>query len=252
MNAPFQNYAATPRCSVVIAVKDEAENIAPLVAELDAALAETSYEIIFVDDGSTDGTAEELRKAAESRPYLRILTHTASCGKSAGVDTGARVARGELLLLLDGDGQNNPVYLPEMIRAMDEGGAKVGIVQGERQGRKDTRFKRVQSRIANGVRGALLRDDTRDTGCGLKVLRREVHLRLPVFDGLHRFMPALVKREGYEVRTVPVVDRERWHGQSKYGFWNRLWVGIADLFGVWWLIRRRKVPHLVDESIDAR
>ena len=252
MTAPFQNFAATPRLSVVISVKDEAENIAPLVAEIDTALADHSFEIIFIDDGSTDATAEELRKAGESRPYLRILTHEASCGKSAGVDSGARAARGELLLLLDGDGQNNPAYLPEMIRAMDEGGAQVGIVQGERQGRKDTRFKRFQSRFANKVRRSLLKDDTIDTGCGLKVLRREVHLRLPVFDGLHRFMPALVKREGYEVRTVKVVDRPRWAGQSKYGFWNRLWVGIADLFGVWWLIRRRKVPHLVDESIDAR
>ncbi|MBB6307503.1 glycosyltransferase [Xanthobacter tagetidis] len=252
MNAPFQDFPAAPRLSVVIAVKDEAENIAPLIAEIDAALAGHAFELVFVDDGSTDGTAEELRKAAAGRPYLRVLTHAASCGKSAGVDTGARAARGHILLLLDGDGQNNPAYLPEMVRAMDEGGPRVGIVQGERQGRKDTRFKRFQSRFANGVRRTLLNDDTIDTGCGLKVVRRDVHLRLPVFDGLHRFMPALVKREGYEVRIVKVVDRPRWHGHSKYGFWNRLWVGIADLFGVFWLIRRRKVPQLINESIDAR
>jgi len=239
---------AAPRLSVVIAVKDEAENVIPLIAELDAALAFEPFELIFVDDGSTDATLANLREAGRTRPYLRILVHEKSCGKSAGVDTGARAARGDLLLLLDGDGQNNPAYLPEMIRVMDAGGPVVGLVQGERQGRKDTRFKRFQSRLANRVRGGLLNDGTRDTGCGLKVVRREVHLRLPMFDGLHRFMSALVKREGYEIRTVQVVDRERWHGVSKYGFWNRLWVGIADLFGVWWLIRRRRVPNVVERN----
>lgn len=239
---------APPRLSVVIAVKDEEENIAPLVAEIDAALNFEPFELIFVDDGSTDGTRAALEAAAATRPYLRILAHAKSCGKSAGVDTGAWAARGELLLLLDGDGQNNPAYLPEMVRAMDAGGEKVGLVQGERQGRKDTRFKRFQSRFANGVRRTLLDDGTRDTGCGLKVVRRHVHLKLPLFDGLHRFMSALVKREGYEVATVKVVDRERWHGVSKYGFWNRLWVGIADLFGVVWLIRRRRVPVVVERG----
>ncbi|MFS8038192.1 glycosyltransferase [Xanthobacter sp. AM11] len=248
MTSPETSPSAAPRLSVVIAVKDEADNVAPLIDELDAALAFEPYELIFVDDGSTDATLANLRKAAETRPYLRILVHEASCGKSAGVDTGARAARGELLLLLDGDGQNNPAYLPEMVRAMDAGGPRVGLVQGERQGRKDTRFKRFQSRLANGVRGALLNDGTRDTGCGLKVVRRDVHLRLPMFDGLHRFMSALVKREGYEIRTVKVVDRERWHGVSKYGFWNRLWVGIADLAGVWWLIKRRRVQTVVERN----
>jgi len=243
-----QRSAAVPRLSVVIAVRDEAENIAPLVAEIDAALAFEPFELIFVDDGSTDGTLAQLRAAAATRPYLKVLVHAKSCGKSAGVDTGARAAVGDLLLLLDGDGQNNPAYLPEMIRTIDAGGPGVGLVQGERQGRKDTRFKRFQSRLANAVRRSMLNDGCRDTGCGLKVVRRELHLRLPLFDGLHRFMSALVKREGYEVLTVKVVDRERWHGISKYGFWNRLWVGIADLLGVWWLIRRRRVPQVVERG----
>ncbi len=247
-SASLSSATVAPRLSVVIAVKNEADNIAPLVAEIDAALAAEPFELIFVDDGSTDATLAELRKAAETRPYLRILVHEASCGKSAGVDTGAQAAKGDILLLLDGDGQNDPAYLPAMVAAMDEGGARVGLVQGERQGRKDTRFKRVQSRVANKVRAALLNDGTRDTGCGLKVVRREVHLRLPMFDGLHRFMPALVKREGYEIRTVKVVDRPRWHGESKYGFWNRAFVGVGDMFGVWWLIRRRKVPHVVERG----
>jgi len=242
------NAAVPPRLSVVIAVKDEVDNIAPLVAEIDAALTAEPFELIFVDDGSTDGTRAALEAAAATRPYLRIAAHAASCGKTAAVDTGARMARGELLLLLDGDGQNNPAYLPQMIRVMDEGGPKVGLVHGERQGRQDTRFKRFQSRTANRVRRALLKDVTIDTGCGLKVVRRDVHLSLPVFDGLHRFMSALVRREGYEILTVKVVDRARWHGTSKYGFWNRLWVGIADLVGVWWLIRRRKVPQVVEQG----
>lgn len=248
MTLDSASVTAAPRLSVVIAVKDEADNVLPLIDEIDRALVAEPFELIFVDDGSTDATLANLRKAAQTRPYLRILVHETSCGKTAGVDTGARAARGELLLLLDGDGQNNPAYLPEMVRAMDAGGPRVGLVQGERQGRKDTRFKRFQSRLANRIRNALLRDGSRDTGCGLKVVRRDVHLRLPVFDGLHRFMAALVRREGYETATVKVVDRDRWSGVSKYGFWNRLWVGIADLAGVYWLIRRRRVPRVVERD----
>jgi len=245
LTSTFAGFTGTPRLSVIIAVKNEAGNILPLIGELDAVLTEP-FELIYVNDGSTDTTAAELVEAARTRPYMRIITHASSCGKSAGVDTGARAARGEILLLLDGDGQNNPAYLPAMVRLLDEGGPRIGMVQGERQGRKDTAFKRFQSRTANRVRRGLLNDDTRDTGCGLKAVRRAVYLALPLFDGLHRFTPALVKRDGYEIRTLPVVDRARWNGVSNYGFFNRLWVGIADLLGVWWLIRRRRVPHVVE------
>ena len=251
MNAELSGARTPARLSVVIAVRDEAENIAPLVEELDAALLPLGYELIFVDDGSGDGTDLELAKAAAARPHMVVITHERSCGKSAGVATGAWAARGDLLLLLDGDGQNNPRYLPEMVRLLDAAGPGAGMVQGERQGRQDTNFKRFQSRLANAVRRSLLRDGTRDTGCGLKVVRRDVYLRLPHFDALHRFTPALVAREGLEVLTFPVVDRARWHGLSKYGFWNRLWVGIGDMLGVWWLMRRRKVQKVVKVVRDA-
>ncbi|UJX45512.1 glycosyltransferase [Xanthobacter sp. YC-JY1] len=248
MTSPSSETAAAPRLSVVIAVKDEADNVLPLIEEIDAALSFEPFELIFVDDGSTDATRANLRLAQQTRPYLRIVAHEKACGKSAGVETGAWAARGDLLLLLDGDGQNDPGYLPEMVRVMDAGGPRVGMVQGERQGRKDTGFKRFQSRLANRVRRSLLNDGSRDTGCGLKVVRREVQLRLPMFDGQHRFMAALVRREGYDILTVKVVDRERWHGVSKYGFWNRLWVGIIDMFGVFWLVRRRRTPHVVERG----
>jgi len=148
---------------------------------------------------------------------------------------------------LDGDGQNNPVFLPDLISAIENGGERVGLAAGQRIGRKDTGFKKIQSRIANGVRNAILRDGTRDTGCGLKAFRREVFLAMPYFDGLHRFLPALVRREGYEIAYVDVVDRSRHSGASNYGFFDRLWIGIMDLAGVWWLIRRKKPTPVTTE-----
>lgn len=153
--------------------------------------------------------------------------------------SGVRAARGSIVATLDGDGQNNPAFLPDLIAAIEKG-AHVGLAAGQRVGRKDTGFKKLQSRIANGVRNAILKDGTRDTGCGLKAFRREVFLMLPYFDGLHRFLPALVRREGYEIAYVDVIDRPRHSGVSNYGFFDRLWIGIMDLAGVWWLIRRKK------------
>jgi dolichol-phosphate mannosyltransferase len=148
---------------------------------------------------------------------------------------------------MDGDGQNNPVYIPALAEALVRGGSGTGLVAGQRLGRKDTGFKRWQSRTANAVRSWVLRDGTRDTGCGLKAIRREVYLALPYFDALHRFMPALVKREGFAIGYVDVVDRPRLTGTSNYGFFDRLWVGIMDLAGVWWLIRRRRRVPVVRE-----
>jgi dolichol-phosphate mannosyltransferase len=238
----------SPAVSVVVPVRNEAGNIAPLVGEIVAALgADARFEIVYVNDGSTDGTETELVELMASRPWLRQVKHTISCGQSAAVRTGAAHAHAPIVVTLDGDGQNDPAFIPTLLQVLAAGAPKMGLVAGQRVGRKDTGFKKLQSRIANGVRGIVLRDGTRDTGCGLKAFRRDVFLALPYFDGLHRFLPALVRREGYDIGYVDVVDRPRRAGVSNYGLWDRLWVGILDLAGVWWLIRRkRRVPEITE------
>jgi len=233
-----------------VPVHNEAENILPLVEEIVAALdGRWVYEIIYVNDGSTDATAERLASARTQRKNLRELRHSASSGQSAAVRSGVRAARGAIVATLDGDGQNNPAFLPELIAALDKGGKRIGLAVGQRVGRKDTRFKKFQSRAANAIRNAILHDGTRDTGCGLKAFRRDVFLMLPYFDGLHRFLPALMRREGYDIAYVDVVDRPRHSGVSNYGLFDRLWIGILDLAGVWWLIRRKKpTPDVTEVS----
>jgi dolichol-phosphate mannosyltransferase len=234
--------------SIVVPVRNEAENVAPVIAEITAALKERwNYEIIYVNDGSTDATAERLAAIMKERTNLRQIRHATSGGQSAAVRSGVRAARGAIVATLDGDGQNNPAFLPALISAIEQGGERAGLAAGQRVGRKDTGFKKLQSRIANRVRNAILHDGTRDTGCGLKAFRREVFLALPYFDGLHRFLPALVRREGYEIVYVDVVDRPRHSGVSNYGFFDRLWIGIMDLAGVWWLIRRKKPTPVATE-----
>ena len=237
-----------PTVSVVVPVRNEAGNIAPLVAEIaDALNGQWVFEVVYVDDGSTDGTGAELDQLMKERPWLRRIHHKQSCGQSAAVRTGVTVARAAIVVTLDGDGQNDPTFIPALVRTLEQGAPRVGLVAGQRVGRKASGFKKFQSRIANLVRGAVLRDGTRDTGCGLKAFRRDIFLRLPYFDGLHRFLPALVRREGYAIGYVDVVDRPRAHGVSNYGMWDRLWVGILDLAGVWWLIRRKKrIPEIED------
>jgi glycosyltransferase involved in cell wall biosynthesis len=233
--------AAAVAGSIVVPVRNEAENISPLVAEIASALdGRWNYEIIYVNDGSTDATADRLAAVMKQRGNLREIRHAISAGQSAAVRSGVRAARGAIVATLDGDGQNNPVFLPDLIVAIERGGDRTGLAAGQRVGRKDTGFKKIQSRIANRVRSAILQDGTRDTGCGLKAFRREVFLTMPYFDGLHRFLPALMRREGYEIAYVDVVDRPRHSGVSNYGFFDRLWIGIMDLAGVWWLIRRKK------------
>ncbi len=253
--------AAAPLISVVVPVRNEEGNLAPLIAEIAAALdpgAEAApprrYEMIFVDDASSDSTPAILANLRGSYPQLRQLRHGVSGGQSAAIRSGVRAARGAFIATLDGDGQNNPAFLPRMIEMLDAGqraapGARIGIVQGQRVGRKDTAFKRWQSRTANRIRGGLLKDGTRDTGCGLKAFPRELYLGLPYFDAIHRFMPALVKREGCAIAHLDVIDRPRGSGRSNYGFWGRLKVGALDLLGVWWLIQRKKPAPPVEEIV---
>jgi dolichol-phosphate mannosyltransferase len=238
-----------PAVSVIVPVRNEAGNIAPLVAEIEAALRGRDFEIVYVNDGSTDATEAELLALMAARPWLRQLRHQISCGQSAALRTGALAARAPTIVTLDGDGQNDPAFIAPLIATLEQGAPRVGLVAGQRVGRKASGFKQMQSRIANAVRAFVLKDGSRDTGCGLKALRRDVFLSLPYFDGLHRFLPALVRREGFTIAYVDVVDRPRRHGVSNYGLWDRLWVGILDLAGAWWLIRRRKrVPHYEEVS----
>jgi len=241
-----------PAVSVVVPVRNEGGNIAPLVAEIEAALAGRSFEIVYVDDGSTDTTGAELLALMAGRPHLRQIRHATSCGQSAAIRSGVQRARAPIIATLDGDGQNDPGFVPILVTALERGGPRLGLVAGQRVGRKASGFKRMQSRIANAVRAAVLKDGTRDTGCGLKAFRRDLFLALPYFDGLHRFLPALVRREDFEIGYVDVVDRPRRHGVSNYGFWDRLWIGILDLAGVWWLIRRRRRVPQAEEVHCAR
>src|SRR5205814_7893874 len=243
MPMPDTNASATPQpaVSVVVPVRNEADNVRPLTDEIAAALAgRWSFELIYVNDGSTDGTEDALNALKADRPWLRQIKHASSCGQSAAVRSGVIAARAPLVATLDGDGQNDPSFIPALLQAFEHGGAAIGLVAGQRVGRRSGAWKKVQSRIANGVRNAILRDGTRDSGCGLKVFRREAFLALPYFDASHRFLPALFRRDGYTIAYVDVIDRPRHAGKSNYGLWDRLWIGILDLAGVWWLIRRRR------------
>jgi dolichol-phosphate mannosyltransferase len=238
-----------PAVSVVVPVRNEAGNIDPLVKEIAQALdGKWPFEVVYVNDGSSDDTEAELKRLMAQYRWLRRVRHKQSCGQSAAVRSGVNAARAPLIATLDGDGQNDPAFIPAMLRALEAGTPRIGLIAGQRVKRKSGAFKMLQSRIANAVRSVVLRDGTRDTGCGLKAFRRDAFLRLPYFDGLHRFLPALVKREGYDIGYVDVVDRPRGAGVSNYGMWDRLWVGILDLAGVWWLIRRKKRnPEIAEE-----
>jgi len=237
--------------SLVIPALNERENIQPLVDEIVAALnGKVAFEVVFVDDGSTDGTLEEIAAAMRREPRVRAVKHDRRCGKSAALLTGVRAARAPLVATLDADRQNDPSDLPAVLAAYrDAPAGTVGCVAGQRIRRRDTLLKRFSSRTANKVRRSLLRDDTKDTGCGVKLFPRETFLAMPQFEGMHRFLPALAKRQGLEVRLVDVKDRPRAAGTTKYGLWNRLWVGIGDMLAVWWLIRRHRRPGSVSDIV---
>jgi dolichol-phosphate mannosyltransferase len=239
--------------SVVIPVKDEAGNIAPLVGEIDAALGGlVDYEIVYVDDGSADQTAAEIRRFQATNPRLRLMRHAASCGQSAAIRTGVAAARGAWIATLDGDGQNDPADIRVLWNIAAGAPSNPPLmIAGRRERRRDTLTKRASSRLANGVRRGLLHDDTPDTGCGLKLFPRALFLDLPYFDHMHRFLPALALRAGGVVRSVAVNHRRRGRGTSKYGTLDRLWVGIADLFGVMWLRRRGSIPVVTEETAPA-
>ncbi len=240
----------TPILSVVVPVRNEAGNVLPLIEEVHAALdGGEAFEVIYVNDGSIDETAQRLAQAAARFPLLRVLTHGQSCGQSAAIRTGVDAALGAWIVTLDGDGQNDPADIPALVRvALGAPANGPDMVAGIRTNRQDSWFRRSMSRIANAVRRWLLRDRISDTGCGLKVIRRSLFLQLPYFDHMHRYLPALVLRAGGRVETVAVGHRPRLTGRSNYGLNDRLWVGIVDLLGVMWLRARHKTPAI--ESTD--
>lgn len=232
--------------SVVVPVHNEAENIEPLIREIENALNNSvEFEIVYVNDGSLDDTGDHLTQAKLKHQKLRVITHAKSCGQSTALRTGIKFANGDWIATLDGDGQNDPADIKKLIAAL---AVDVDLIGGNRRhARRDTWVKRISSIIANNVRSKLLNDSTPDTGCGLKLFKREVYLDLPYFDHMHRFLPALVQRAGGRVISVPVNHRAREHGKSKYGTIDRLLVGIVDLIGMLWLIKRSKRPLVTEE-----
>jgi dolichol-phosphate mannosyltransferase len=242
-----RNLAMAKTISVVVPVMNEVGNVDMLVREIAAAISgEAGAEIIFVDDSSTDGTPEALIALKGEFPQLRVIRHGANAGQSRAIRIGVQAAHAPLIVTLDGDGQNDPADIPKLL-AILRGDERIGMVSGVRAKRQDTVSKKLASRIGNGIRQWLLKDGATDTGCGIKAFRREAFLSLPYFDHIHRFLIALMLREGYEVRFVDVNHRPRHTGQSKYTNFGRMLVGITDLMGVRWLQRRFRRPADVKE-----
>ena len=231
-----------PSLSVVVPVYNEQDNVAPLVREITAALrGVVDFEIVYVDDHSADRTAEVLRALKDEVPELRVVRHVSNSGQSTAIRTGVKAARGAWIATLDGDGQNDPADIPKLLAQRDASPTDVKLFAGWRVNRQDTGSKRWASKWANAIRARMLRDDTPDTGCGTKLFEREAFLDLPFFNHMHRFLPALMQRAGWRTVSVPVNHRHRASGVSKYNNLQRALVGISDLRGVAWLIRRGKV-----------
>ncbi|WP_369061186.1 glycosyltransferase family 2 protein [Caulobacter sp. 73W] len=238
---------ATPDVSIVVPVFDESGAAPTLAREIAAAFAGRNFEIVFVNDASRDDTAARLTALKGEIPQLRVLNHAKNAGQSRSVRTGVLGARGAIVVTLDGDGQNDPADAPRLVDRLAAGPETLALVGGERVKRQDTWSKRYASRFANGVRQKLLKDNATDTGCGLKVFRREAFLRLPYFDHLHRYLPAMMMREGYETAFEPVHHRARETGASKYTNFGRLKASFSDLIGVMWLQSRARQPGAVNE-----
>jgi dolichol-phosphate mannosyltransferase len=245
-------HAPVPELSVVVPVHNEEANVAPLVDEIVAALrGRVPFEIVYVDDASRDGTPRALEATMARVPELRVVRHLKQSGQSAALRTGVAAARGVWVATLDGDGQNDPADLPKLLDARAHADPTLKLFAGWRVDRRDTFVRRLSSKVANAVRSAVLKDDTPDTGCGTKLFERQAYLDLPAFDHMHRFLPALFRRAGWQVRSVPVRHRPRTRGVSKYGIGNRLFVGIVDLFGVAWLMRRVRLTDTVEIRRDT-
>lgn len=237
----------SPDISVVVPVFDEAGAAPDLAREIAAAFAGRRFEIVFVDDASRDDTRAALSALKAEIPELRVLAHGANSGQSRAIRTGILAARAPVIVTLDGDGQNDPADGPALVDALLAGGKSLALVGGERVKRQDSQAKKLASRFGNGVRKRLLGDTANDTGCGLKAFRREAFLRLPYFDHIHRYIPALMLREGYEVAFRPVGHRPRQTGQSKYTNFGRLIASASDLLGVMWLQSRSRLPGRISE-----
>jgi dolichol-phosphate mannosyltransferase len=241
--SPQTGPSEPPWLSIVVPLKNEAENLDFVTQGIAEACADLEpYEVVYVDDGSTDDTAARVLALRGQYPMLRLVRHAASAGQSAAIHSGVGFARGPVICTLDGDGQNPPAEIRKLVARLEGTGfpAGVGLIAGQRVGRRDSASKRWASRAANGIRARLLKDGTRDTGCGLKLIRRDVFLSLPYFDHMHRYLPALVARDGWRTLHVDVAHAPRHAGRSNYANLGRALVGVYDLVGVMWLIRRRK------------
>jgi dolichol-phosphate mannosyltransferase len=239
---------SVPNISVVVPVYNEAGAAPALAREIAAAFAGANAEIVFVDDASRDATRAALTALQGEIPALRLVTHAKNAGQSRAIRTGVLAARAPIVVMLDGDGQNDPADAPALVAALAAGPPRLGLVGGERQKRQDTAAKRWASKIANGVRRRLLDDGAADTGCGLKAFRREAFVALPYFDHMHRYLPALMQRDGWEVAFRPVGHRPRTTGASKYTNLGRLAAAASDLFGVMWLRSRARDPGAIGEG----
>ena len=240
-------HTMSPALSIVIPCHNEADNLTELLNEIADAFHDQDYEVVIINDGSTDHIEQIVHDYRKNNPHvmIRLIHHVKACGQSAALQTGIWHAKGQYIATIDGDGQNNPVYIYDLWKKLQAHEPQAGLAAGQRTQRKDTGIKQYASRFANSLRCYVLKDQTRDSGCGLKVMRRDVFLQLPFFDGWHRYLPALVMREGFDVVHLDVIDRPRQHGVSKYGIVDRGLVGLLDLWGVWWLCRRRKhVPEI--------